>query len=90
MFRKKGKNYIIQFLEMIMAVDFKMYLQNDILTKVDRATMSVSLEGREPILDHRILEFSAQLPLNFKYDGKTTKRILKDITHEYIPKKNAR
>jgi len=83
---KKEKLYH-SVLEMIMAVDFKMYLQNDILTKVDRATMSVSLEGREPILDHRILEFSAQLPLNFKYDGKTTKRILKDITHEYIPKK---
>jgi asparagine synthase (glutamine-hydrolysing) len=73
-------------LEMLMAVDYKTYLPNDILTKVDRATMSVALEGREPLLDHRILEFAAQLPLEFKYDGVTTKRILKDITHEYIPK----
>jgi len=73
-------------LEMLMAVDYKTYLPNDILIKVDRATMSVSLEGREPLLDHRILEFAAQLPLEFKYDGITTKRILKDITHEYIPK----
>lgn len=81
------KNTVYQsVLEMVMAVDYKMYLPNDILTKVDRATMSVSLEGREPILDHRILEFAAQLPIHYKYDGITTKRILKDITHEYIPK----
>lgn len=73
-------------LEMLMAVDFKTYLPNDILTKVDRATMSVSLEGREPLLDHRIVEFAAQLPISYKYDGVKTKRILKDITHEYIPK----
>lgn len=73
--------------EMLMGIDFKTYLPNDILTKVDRATMSASLEGREPLLDHRILEFAAQIPLEYKYDGITTKRILKDITHEYIPKK---
>ena len=74
-------------MEMLMAVDYKTYLPNDILTKVDRATMSVSLEGREPLLDHRILEFAARLPLSYKFDGFTTKRILKDITHDYIPKK---
>lgn len=79
-------NLYHSILEMIMAVDFKMYLPNDILTKVDRATMSVSLEGREPLLDQRIVEFAAQLPLSYKYDGVNTKRILKDITHEYIPK----
>ena len=69
-----------------LANDYKFYLQNDILTKVDRATMSVSLEGREPLLDHRIIEFAAQLPLEFKY-GKSQKYILKDIVHDYIPKK---
>lgn len=73
-------------MEMLMAVDYKTYLPNDILTKVDRATMSVSLEGREPLLDHRILEFAARLPLSYKFDGFTTKRILKDVTHDYIPK----
>jgi asparagine synthase (glutamine-hydrolysing) len=82
--KKKIHHTII---EMLMAVDYKTYLPNDILTKVDRATMSVSLEGREPLLDHRILEFAAQLPLSYKYDGITTKRILKDITHDYIPQK---
>jgi asparagine synthase (glutamine-hydrolysing) len=74
-------------MEMLMAVDYKTYLPNDILTKVDRATMSVSLEGREPLLDHRILEFAARLPLSYKFDGVTTKRILKDVTHDYVPKK---
>jgi asparagine synthase (glutamine-hydrolysing) len=73
-------------LELAMAIDFNSYLPNDILTKVDRATMSASLEGREPFLDHRIVEFAASLPLDFKYDGKTSKKILKDIVHGYIPK----
>lgn len=69
-----------------MAFDFSMYLQNDILTKVDRASMSVALESREPLLDHRIIEFAATLPLEFKFDGITTKKILKDIVFDYIPK----
>jgi asparagine synthase (glutamine-hydrolysing) len=72
-------------LSMAMCIDYKMYLQNDILTKVDRATMSVSLEGREPFLDHRIIEYVAQLPSTYKL-GKTKKLILKDIVHKYIPK----
>ena len=71
--------------EIAMAVDYESYLQNDILTKVDRATMSVSLEGREPLVDHRLLEYAGQLPLKFKLNGVTTKRILKDIVHDYIP-----
>lgn len=69
-----------------LAFDFVLYLQNDILTKVDRATMSVSLEGREPLIDHRIAEFTARLPLEYKFDGLSTKKILKDIVHDYIPK----
>jgi len=73
-------------LSMSMAIDYVMYLQNDILTKVDRATMSVSLEGREPFLDHRIIEYVAQLPNEFKY-GITQKRILKDIVNQYVPEK---
>ena len=69
-----------------LSIDYEMYLQNDILTKVDRATMSVSLEGREPFLDHRIIEFAAQLPMEYKY-GEQKKIILRDIVHGYIPKK---
>ncbi|MEI8048955.1 MAG: asparagine synthase (glutamine-hydrolyzing) [Bacteroidota bacterium] len=74
-------------IEIAMAIDYKMYLQDCILTKVDRATMSVSLEGREPFLDHRLVELAAQLPLEYKYNHTTDKRILKDIAHEFIPKK---
>ncbi|WP_250632418.1 asparagine synthase (glutamine-hydrolyzing) [Rhodoflexus caldus] len=72
-------------LDIALAMDYQMYLPNDILTKVDRATMSVALEGREPLLDHRLVEFAAQLPVSFKYDGNTGKKILKDIVHQYIP-----
>lgn len=67
--------------------DYQTYLENDILVKVDRATMSVSLEGREPLLDHRLFEWAAQLPSSFKYDDRTTKKILKDIVHDFIPEK---
>jgi asparagine synthase (glutamine-hydrolysing) len=59
---------------------------DDILTKVDRATMSVALEGREPLLDHRIIEFVSQLPSNLKYNNGQTKYMLKKIVHKYIPK----
>ncbi len=72
-------------LSIALATDYSSYLQNDILTKVDRATMSVSLEGREPFLDHRLIEFAAQLPNSFKY-GHTQKMILKDIVYKYVPK----
>ena len=70
-----------------MAYDYKFYLQNDILTKVDRATMSVSIEGREPLLDHRLIEFAAQLPSKFKINNNSQKFIFKDIVHEYVPEK---
>ncbi len=73
-------------IEVVMAMDFKHYLQNDILTKVDRSTMSVSLEGREPFLDHRIIQQVAALPFEFKSKGPERKILLKDIVHDYIPK----
>ena len=71
----------------IMAVDYKTYLPDDILVKVDRATMSVSLEGREPFLDHRIIEFVAQLPIELKYKNNIPKYLLKKIVHKYIPER---
>jgi asparagine synthase (glutamine-hydrolysing) len=78
-------NSILNPYDSALAYDYRLYLQNDILTKVDKAAMSVSLEGREPLLDHRIAEFATQLPTNYKYDGKTTKKILKDIVYDYLP-----
>jgi len=73
-------------LSYMMAIDFQTYMLDDILQKVDRATMTNSLEGREPMLDHRILEFAAQLPDKYKYQNGIKKRILREITHDYVPK----
>ena len=72
-------------LSYMMAIDFQTYMLDDILQKVDRATMTNSLEGREPMLDHRILEFAAQLPDEYKYQNGIKKRILREIAHEYVP-----
>lgn len=68
-------------LERMMLIDFNHYLSDDLLVKVDRATMYFSLEGREPLLDHKILEFAAQLPIQLKMK----KDILKKILGKYIP-----
>jgi asparagine synthase (glutamine-hydrolysing) len=70
----------------VLAAEYRTYLTDDILQKVDRATMSASLEGREPFLDHRLLELVARLPENYKLDGDNGKRILKDIVHKYVPR----
>ena len=70
----------------ILAVDYKTYLVDDILVKVDRATMSVSLEGREPLLDYRIIEFMSRLPSNYKIRNGEKKWLLKQIVHKYLPK----
>lgn len=70
----------------MMAIDYQTYLLDDILQKVDRATMTASLEGREPFLDHRVIEWAATLPDDFKYHNGEKKYILKEIVHDYIPK----
>ena len=81
----KGLN-IQDNLSLALAKDYKGYLQDDILTKVDRAAMSVGLEGREPFLDHRIIEFVAQLPNEYKRHNGTQKKILKELVYKYVPK----
>jgi asparagine synthase (glutamine-hydrolysing) len=73
-------------LSYMMAIDYQTYLLDDILQKVDRASMSVGLEAREPYLDHHVIEWAAQLPDNYKYHNGTKKYILREITHKYIPK----
>lgn len=67
-------------------LDFEHSLRDLLLTKVDRATMAFSLEGREPLLDHRLIEFAAKLPYHYKHDGNVSKRIIKEIVYQYIPK----
>ena len=73
-------------LNKLLAIDYQTYMVDDILTKVDRATMSVGLEGREPLLDYRIVEFVSQLPSEIKYKNGIKKNILKEITYKYLPK----
>lgn len=66
--------------------DYVQYMQDDVLVKVDRASMSTSLEGRNPLLDHRIVELAAQLPDEYKYHQGIKKRILKDVVYKYVPR----
>ena len=68
-----------------MAFDTKFFLPDDILCKVDRTSMAVSLETRVPFLDHRIVEFAWKLPLSMKTDGVTGKTILRNILYQYVP-----
>lgn len=74
---------IISYLGLI---DVKTYLEGDILTKVDRATMHTALEGREPLLDHILFEKAMQLPDHLKIDGTSTKKILREILFDLVPK----
>lgn len=73
-------------LSFAMAMDYQTYLLDDILQKVDRASMAASLESREPFLDHRIIDFVAQLPDDYKFRNGEKKWLLKEIVHQYIPK----
>ena len=70
----------------MMLWDYHRYLPDDILVKVDRATMYHSIEGREPLLDHKIAEFMAQVPFEYKYRDGTSKYLLKKVLERYIPK----
>lgn len=66
--------------------DLKYYLPDDLLVKVDRATMKYSLETRVPLLDYRIIEFALNLPEKFKQKGDISKFILKETLYDYLPK----
>jgi asparagine synthase (glutamine-hydrolysing) len=66
-------------------IDTLSYLPDDILVKVDRATMSVALEGRIPFLDHRVVEFAATIPRDLKIRGMTGKLILRQLLDRHVP-----
>jgi len=86
LFNKWDKIGEIEFLNQMMAIDYKLFMSDDVLTKVDRATMSVSLEGREPLIDHRIIEFMAKVPLDIKYKNNQGKYLLRQVLYKYLPK----
>ncbi len=69
-----------------MLMDLLMYHPDELLVKVDRSAMAVSLESRVPFLDRDIVEFSFSLPIEYKYVNGNKKRILKDVLYRYIPK----
>lgn len=70
----------------LMLLDALTYLPDDILCKVDRASMAVSLEARVPLIDYRMLEFAWTLPNNYRFTADSSKRILRDVLYEYVPK----
>ncbi len=71
-----------------MLADIMTYLPNDLLVKVDIATMAVSLEARSPFLDHHVIEFAASLPEKLKLRGLTTKYLLKRVLKQLVPAEN--
>ncbi len=66
--------------------DLHHYLPGDILTKVDRATMAVSIEGREPLLDHRLVEFAFALPFRLRRGARGPKHLLRQVLYKYVPR----
>ena len=73
------------YLDKLLTIDQKLWLPDDLLTKVDRATMAYSLEARVPYLDHKLVEFAARLPAGMKLHGRNTKYLLKKVAERYLP-----
>ena len=79
-------NYLPEQNHNIMLMDMLMYHPDDILVKVDRTAMAVSLETRVPMLDKDVVEFAWSLPVEYERQGETGKLVLRDVLYRYVPK----
>ncbi len=80
------KKSIPNFLDRMQFLDTVTYLPDDILTKVDRASMSIGLEMRVPLLDHRVIEFAWRMPQTMKLRNRESKWILRQLLHKRVPR----
>jgi asparagine synthase (glutamine-hydrolysing) len=74
------------FADQMVRCDLRHYLPDDILVKVDRTTMASGLEGREPLLDHRLVEFALRLPLSLRRGTLGTKHLLRKVLYRHVPR----
>lgn len=88
LFKSALNDTSMHVIDRLLKLDTMTYLPDDLLVKVDIATMSHGLEARSPLLDHRLMEFVAALPVSFKLRGATKKYILKKVAKQFIPWEN--
>ena len=85
--RRRRKTWM-SLSDQMMLLDTLTYLPDDILVKVDRASMAVALEVRAPLLDHRVMEFAWRLPLTLKLHKDRGKLVLRKVLSRYVPEKH--